>query len=151
MAKRAGRPPSTQDALEDYLPYLVNRLASLGQAVQNKQLAVNGVNVVTLRTLSLLHIQDGRTVNEIAALAFAEQSTASRAIDAMVTAGLVERRISEKDMRRREIVLTEKGREVLRACWPLMEDHYARIMRDVAPADLQVCRRVLARMIDNIR
>ena len=149
--KEWGQPPATQHALESYLPYLINRLASLGQIRQNRELNAHGLTIVTLRTLSLLHIQDGRTVNEIAALAFAEQSTASRAIDGMVSAGLVERRISDKDLRRREIALTQAGRDLLLASWPLMVEHVAVITHDIAEADLEVCRRVLARMIDNLR
>ena len=80
--RRVGQPPHTQAALEDFVPYLVNRLASAGQSAQNKRLAAAGINTVTLRTLSALHIQNGLTVNEITARAFAEQlQTAGYATD----------------------------------------------------------------------
>lgn len=149
--KRPNQPPGTQDALEEYVPYLVNRLASVGQTAQNRRLAACDINTVTLRTLSVLHIQDGLTVNEITARAFAEQSTASRAIDAMVMAGLVERRVSAKDMRRREIGLTETGSALLHRCWPQMEDHYAVMTDGIDPEDIRICRRVLLQMIANLR
>ncbi|WP_218018055.1 MarR family winged helix-turn-helix transcriptional regulator [Sphingomonas azotifigens] len=145
------RPPETQDALERNLSYLVNRLSAVGQAAQNRRLAACGVNTVTLRTLSVLYIQDGLTVNEITARAFAEQSTASRAIDSMVTAGLLERRIPPGDQRRREIGLTEAGRALLLQCWPHMAEHNARLVEGIDADDLETCRRVLARMIENVR
>jgi DNA-binding MarR family transcriptional regulator len=145
------RPPETQEELEAYVPYLVNRLASLGQNAQNRRLGTYGISNVTLRTLSILHIQDGLTVNEIAARAFAEQSTASRAVDAMVTEGLVERRIPDEDMRRREIVTTDAGRALLHECWPLMNDHYALLSEGIDPGDIETCRRVLLRMLDNLQ
>lgn len=145
------QPPETQDALERNLSYLVNRLSAVGQAAQNRRLAACGVNTVTLRTLSVLYIQDGLTVNEITARAFAEQSTASRAIDSMVTAGLLERRIPPGDQRRREIGLTPAGRALLLACWPHMAEHNARLVEGIDTADIEVCRRVLARMIENVR
>jgi DNA-binding MarR family transcriptional regulator len=151
VAKHGPTPPETQEALEDYVPYLVNRLASLGQATQNKKLGSSGISTVTLRTLSILHIHKALTVNEVAARAFAEQSTASRAIDGMVSAGLVERQISIKDQRRREIALTNAGRALLYACWPLMEDHYDRLSDGISAEDIDTCRQVLSRMIENLK
>ena len=150
-SRKPGRPPETQGQLEAYVPYLVNRLASFGQNAQNRRLAGHGISNVTLRTLSVLHIQNGLTVNEIAARAFADQSTASRAIDAMVAEGLVERRIPDQDMRRREIVLTDVGSALLHECWPLMENHYALLSEGIDPGEIETCRRVLLRMLDNLQ
>lgn len=150
-SEAVSQPPETQAALERNLSYLVNRLSSVGQAAQNRRLAACGVNTVTLRTLSILYIQDGLTVNEITARAFAEQSTASRAIDSMVQAGLLERRIPPNDLRRREIGLTEAGRALLLQCWPHMAEHNRRLVDGIDDAELDTCRRVLARMIENVR
>ena len=144
------RPPSTWDELERYLPYLVNRLASLGQIVQNHALHERGINLVFLRTLSILNIEDGLTINEISARIFAEQSSTSRAIDAMVSLGLVERRIPDRDQRRREISLTERGRRQLRESWPAMERYFEQLVDGISDEDRDVCRRVLARMIANV-
>ncbi|MEJ2624267.1 MAG: MarR family winged helix-turn-helix transcriptional regulator [Pseudolabrys sp.] len=149
--KRFGGPPQTTEDLHHHIPYLVNRLASSWNAEQNKRLGTCGINSVTLRTLSVLHIHEKLTVNEIAALAFAEQSTASRAIDAMVTSGLVERQISDQDLRRREVVLTDAGRKLLDASWPTMDEHYALMTRDIAAEEIAVCGRVLLRMIENLK
>lgn len=148
---RRRRPPHTQEELEAHVPYLVNRLASFGQVAQNRRLGACGIGNVTLRTLSVLHIEGSLTVNEIAARAFTEQSTASRAIDAMVTDGLVERRVPDEDMRRREIVLTESGRALLHKCWPLMEEHFALLSEGIDPDEIDVCRRVLLRMLENLQ
>lgn len=146
-----GHPPASYGELEAYVPYLVNRLASLGQIAQNRRLSENGISLVFLRTLSILNIEDGLTINEIAARAFADQSTASRAIDTMVSSGLVERRTPESDQRRREIILTDAGREQLRRCWPQMENYYASLSAGIDPEDLATCRRVLSMMIENLR
>lgn len=142
--------PASQEDLERYLPYLVNRLAILGQATQNRLLAASGINLVILRTLSLLHIDDGLTINEIAARAFTEQSTTSRAVDAMVAQGLVERRIPQADQRRREIVMTPAGREQLKESWPAMASYFDAIGAGTNEAERETCRRVLLRMIDNL-
>lgn len=149
--KRKPAPPQTQEELESYVPYLVNRLSSFGQAAQNRRLSANGLNVVTLRALSVLHIHGTLTVNEIAARAFAEQSTASRAIDAMVQAGLVERRISQADQRRRELALTPAGSDLLHASWPAAETHFEILSEGIDADDIAVCRRVLLQMIENAK
>lgn len=149
--KDKATPPQSQTELESYVPYLVNRLASLGQVAQNRRLSENGVGVVVLRALSILGIDEGLTVNEIADRAFADQSSASRTVESMVAAGLVERHTPEHDLRRREIALTEAGREKLRECWPLMEDYYASLLTGIGEEDLAACRRVLVQMIANLR
>ena len=80
-----------REELETYIPYLLNRLANRWNADQNGDLSAHGINGTALRALSVLLIHKTLTVNEIAAYAAVEQSNASRAIDSMVMAGLVER------------------------------------------------------------
>ena len=143
-------PPRSQDELENYLPYLVNRLANLGQAAQNRLLSVNGVNLVILRTLSILHIEDALMINEIAARTFTEQSSTSRAIDAMVSQGLVERRIPERDQRQRVIVLTPEGREQLLKNWPAMAEYFEVLSEGITAAERKAFRGVLIRMLANL-
>ncbi|MEP6867206.1 MAG: MarR family winged helix-turn-helix transcriptional regulator [Novosphingobium sp.] len=144
------KPPRSQDELESYLPYLVNRLAVLGQAVQNRQLSANGINLVILRTLSILHIEDALTINEIAARTFTEQSSTSRAIDAMVSQGLVERRIPERDQRQRVIALTPLGREQLFNNWPAMAEYFDVLSEGISAAERNVLRDMLIRMLANL-
>lgn len=144
------QPPRSYDELQQFLPYLVNRLASTGQGRQNRILQESGINVLTLRALSVLHIEDGLTINEIAAHTFTEQSSTSRAIDAMVSQGLVERRIPEQDQRRREVVLTDKGRERLLSAWPSMDRYFSRILQGITPAERDMCRSIIQRMLANL-
>lgn len=143
-------PPRSQDELESYLPYLVNRLAVLGQAAQNRLLTANGINLVILRTLSILHIEDGLTINEIAARTFTEQSSTSRAIDAMVSQGLVERRIPEHDQRQRVIILTPLGREQLLRNWPAMAEYFDVLIEGITAAERKAFRNVLIRILANL-
>ena len=94
-------PPRTKDQLQNYIPYLFNRLANRWNLDQNRDLSEHGVNNVVFRTLSVLFIYKTLTVNEIAVLAVTEQSTASRMVESMVSSGLVKREIAEEDQRRR--------------------------------------------------
>jgi DNA-binding MarR family transcriptional regulator len=144
-------PPRTKDQLQNYIPYLFNRLSNRWNLDQNRDLAVHGVNNVVFRTLSVLYIYKTLTVNEIAVLAVTEQSTASRMVDSMVSSGLVKREIAEEDQRRRVVALTADGEALLRKIWPIMENNYDRLIEGIDPDDIEICARVLARMVENIR
>ncbi len=144
-------PPRTKDQLQNYIPYLFNRLSNRWNLDQNRDLSDYGINNVVFRTLSVLYIYKTLTVNEIAVLAVTEQSTASRAVDSMVSSGWVEREIAEEDQRRRLVALTAAGEVLLRKIWPIMEKNYGKLIDGIDPDDIEVCARVLARMVENIR
>lgn len=146
-----GAPPATNAALEAQLSYLVNRLASHAQAKLGAMLKQSGTSLIVLRTLSVLHIEHGLTINEIAERTFSEQSKASRTIDSMVMAGLVERHTPDNDLRRREVVMTQAGRELFLACWPQMEAFNALVSSGISEQDLATTRRVLLAMTANLR
>jgi len=76
---------------------------------------------------------------------------ASRTIDAMVLAGLVERHTPDNDLRRREVVLTPAGRDLLLTCWPQMEAFHAIVAQGISDEDLATTRRVLLAMTANLR
>ena len=144
-------PPRTRDQLQSYIPYLFNRLSNRWNLDQNRDLSEHSVNNVVFRTLSVLYIYKTLTVNEIAVLAVTEQSTASRTVDSMVASGLVKREIAEEDQRRRVVALTADGESLLRKIWPVMVKNYDRLINGIAPDDIEVCARVLAKMVENIR
>src|ERR1700746_2366242 len=144
-------PPRTNDQLQNYIPYLFNRLSNRWNLDQNRDLSEHGVNNVVFRTLSVLYIYKSLTVNEIADLAVTEQSTASRVIESMVSSGWVKREIAEEDQRRRVVALTADGEVLLRKIWPIMEKNYDRLVSGIDPDDIEVCARVLAKMVENIR
>jgi DNA-binding MarR family transcriptional regulator len=69
----------------------------------------------------------------------------------MVSSGLVKREIAEEDQRRRVVALTADGEALLRKIWPIMEKNYERLTAGIDPEEIEVCARVLARMVENIR
>jgi DNA-binding MarR family transcriptional regulator len=144
-------PPKSKDQLQNYIPYLFSRLSNSWNTDQNRDLSEHGINNLVFRTLSVLYIYKSLTVNEIADLAVTEQSTASRVIESMVSSGWVKREIAEEDQRRRLVALTADGEALLRQIWPVMEKNYDKLTDGINPDDIEVCARVLARMIDNIR
>lgn len=144
-------PFAKPEELFAHIPYLVSRLASSWNAELGRRLESCGITTTMLRALSLLHIFRTLTVNEIAELAIAEQSSASRAVDQLVVAGLVERRISQTDQRRREVVLSKRGESLLRGTWPIMTSGYARLAAGIDPEALATTARTLVQMMENMR
>ena len=143
-------PPATPEELRAYLPYLVNRLSHRISADQNRFLTTMGLSNAALRTLSVLHIYETLTVNEISVLAVVEQSSASRTVDQMLATGLVTRRNGAQDQRRREVALTREGLTLLRKVWPKVAQRADRLTEGIAREDIDLCARVLSRMIDNV-
>ncbi len=156
-AQRANKARDADDAgllsdkqdLENYIPYLLNRLAYRWNLDQSRDLGDYGVSGTVLRALSSLHIFTTLTVNEIATYAAVDQSNASRAIDTMVSSGLVERQIAESDLRRREVVLTDKGRELLKTLWPMMMSNRDRFIANIPEKNLRICADTLRAMLRN--
>jgi DNA-binding MarR family transcriptional regulator len=144
-------PPRTKEQLRNYIPYLLNRLSNRWNLDQSRDLSEHGINNLILRTLAILYIYKTLTINEIAILAVTEQSTASRAIDSMVLSGWVKREIAKEDLRRRVVALTEEGEFLLKKIWPIIEKNYDRLVDGIDSGDIEVCARVLARMVENIR
>jgi DNA-binding MarR family transcriptional regulator len=64
---------------------------------------------------------------------------------------LVQRRISQTDQRRREVVLSKRGESVLRSAWPVMATGYARLAAGIDSEALATTARTLVQMIENMR
>src|SRR6201984_2336534 len=111
-------PPRTRDQLQNYIPYLFNRLANRWNLDQNRDLSEHGIKNVVFGAPPVRFIHKPLPGNEVAVLAVTEQSTASRMVESMVSSGLVKREIAEEDQRRRVVGLTPDGEKLLRKIWP---------------------------------
>jgi len=121
-----GRLPSLGEiGLNQFAPYLINRLSASYNAHLQDVLKDNGMTTAKMRALSILTISPGLTVNELAYLAVVEQSTMSRTLDALEGQGLVRRQSRSDDMRVRELYITELGRTAFSESWPLLYGLYA--------------------------
>jgi DNA-binding MarR family transcriptional regulator len=73
-------------------------------------------------------------LHELASRIVLSRSTLTRAVDRLETAGLLGRERAATDRRGAYAVLTEKGREALRAAWPIyargIHEHFARHLDD---------------------
>lgn len=143
---RQGFPFATREEMENYLPYLLNRLARDWSALQTGALQKLGWTEAMMRIMSSLHAHGQMTVNEVAEISLIDQSSASRVIESLVAEGVVVRRISEKDQRVRTVALTAAGRRKLREIAPTIDAIYAGFVAGLAPDELRTCIDVLRKL-----
>jgi DNA-binding MarR family transcriptional regulator len=150
--REAGRIPTLGEiGLDHFAPYLLNRIVARWNADLAAELKEHDLNTIQMRTLAVLSLMSGATVNELAVYTVTEQSTMSRALDGMERDGLVRRVPREDDMRVREVHVTEQGREAFRKFWPDMHAAFAKMFIGISEAEYETLIRLLTRVLRNIR
>jgi len=137
--------------LDRFAPYLLNRITQSWNVGLTAGLKEHGLNTVQMRTLAVLSIMSGATVNELSVYTVTEQSTMSRSLDGMERDGLIDRLPRRDDMRVREVHVTEKGREAFRRFWPAMHAAFEQMFFGISEAEYAVLIRLLTRVLQNIR
>jgi len=149
--ERERLPTLGEIGLDHFAPYLLNRITARWNADLALDLKEHGLNTIQMRTLAVLSILSGATVNELAVYTVTEQSTMSRALDGMERDGLVRRQNRPGDMRVREVHVTEGGRETFKRFWPTMHAQYERMFEGISDAEYETLIRLLTRVLKNIR
>ena len=107
-------------ALEEFLPFRLNRLAA---EVSEQMSAIYAdrfdLDIPTWRVLATL-AGGGRTAQDIVASTRTHKSTISRAVQDLEARGLVERAISDADRRASMLRLTAAGRKLFQQLLPLV-------------------------------
>jgi MarR family transcriptional regulator, transcriptional regulator for hemolysin len=137
--------------LNHFAPYLINRASARWIAKLAEQLKAFNMTTAQMRTLAVLSINSGQTINDLAALTISEQSTMSRTLDALEDQGFIERRARPEDMRVRKITITDAGRAAFDACWPVMFQSYEAMFKDVDSAEYFAFLSTLQKILRNMR
>ena len=151
-AELAERPYALGElGLQQFAPYLMNRIMGRYNATLRDDLKANGLSTAQMRTLAILAVAEGLTINEIAVYAVIEQSTMSRTLDAMETQGLLRRETEASDNRVRRIYLSDKGRALFDEVWPVMRSAFQTMFAGVDAGDYATFVAVLQKVLRNIR
>ncbi|WP_292898242.1 MarR family winged helix-turn-helix transcriptional regulator [Nitratireductor sp.] len=140
-----------QMGLQQFAPYLMNRIMGRYNATLRQDLRRQGLTVPQVRALAVLAVGDGMSINELSVYTVIEQSTMSRTLDALEAQGLVRREACQDDSRTRHIFLTDKGREEFNRAWPAMHDAFAEMFRDIDDAEYAAFVATLQKILGNIR
>ena len=144
-------PFSSPDELEQYIPYLIARLAHRWRRNQDEKLAPLDIKGTNMRLLSCLSAFGELTIGELSILAVTEQSSVSRAVEQLVIAGLAERNISKLDQRVRTVVLSAQGTAKLDDVAQVINPLYGTLIDGVDQDDLQTCITVLQQILAQTR
>lgn len=137
--------------LENYAPYLMNRIMGRYNAALRTEMAALGLTTPKMRALAVLSVVDGLLIGELAVYAVVQQSTLSRALDSLAHDGLVRRVAHAEDSRATHVFLTERGREANNRLWPHMSEAYESMFRGISDAEKQAFTKTLQIMLRNIR
>lgn len=144
--------PSFADiGLDHFAPYLLNSISARWNSDLQLRLKEHGLTTIQMRTLAVLSIMSGATVNELAVYTVTEQSTMSRALESMVREGLVSRQQRSGDARVREVHSTDKGRKAFQRVWPIMHDSLKGMFDGISDEEYETLIALLTRVLRNIR
>lgn len=140
-----------QIGLQQFAPYLMNRIMGRYNATLREEFRREGRTIAQVRTLAVLSVSDGVAVGDLAVYTVIEQSTLSRTLDALEAEGLVRREPGETDSRIRKVYLTDGGRAEFARAWPAMHDVFERMFDGIDDADYSALIATLQKMLKNIR
>ncbi len=144
-------PSFAEIGLNYFVPYLLNRIAASWNTGLVGELRKFGLTTPQMRTLAVLGISSGLTINELSALTVTEQSTMSRTLDTLEIRGFVSRRPRPSDLRVREVEITPAGREAFDAFWPVMFQHYEQMFRGIGEDEFSQLVATLQKVLRNTR
>lgn len=147
----ADQPLLGELGLEHYAPYLMNRIMGRYNAALSAEMAELGLTTPQMRSLAVLSVIDGILIRELAVYAVVQQSTLSRALDALATAGLIRRQTDVQDSRATRVYMTDSGRETFERLWPHMAASYAAMFKGIGEAERRAFVATLQTMLRNVR
>jgi DNA-binding MarR family transcriptional regulator len=137
--------------LENFAPYLMNRIMGRYNAALSAEMAALGLTTPQMRSLAVLSVIDGILIRELAVYAVVQQSTLSRALDTLNSNGLIRRETDEKDSRATRVFLTDAGRTAYERLWPQMSEASEAMFKGIDEDARRAFVGTLQTMLRNIR
>jgi MarR family transcriptional regulator for hemolysin len=129
----------------------VYRLATVWRREIDERVRAFGLTDATWRPLLYLgRLGDGVRQTDLAAVLMIENPSLVRLIDALERGGLVERLEDTEDRRSKRLWMTPAGRETYGKVAAVHASLADAFVRDVTPAELDLCHSVLDRVLRSI-
>jgi MarR family transcriptional regulator, organic hydroperoxide resistance regulator len=137
--------------LDNYLPYLVNRVGfALVASFTADALKPHGLSIEMWRVLAALSNNGGQRQVDLAAMTSIDVSTLSRLVSRLVRLGLVTRSRSETSNREVVVALTGKGRLLVQRLIPIARKLEKDASGDLSPKELAALKRLLSQVYLNL-
>jgi len=137
--------------LDDFPPYLLNRIVNRINANLGDALKAIGASVQQYRVLAVLIAGNCRSINELAVYTVTEQSTLSKILDRMAAQGLIERQPNSKDGRVVEVCVTADGRAAYDRILPIALAQYEQAVDGLGDEERAQMVETLHRVLENVR
>lgn len=148
---RKDAPDLGEMGLENFAPYLMNRIIGRYNAAMASEMAEQGLTTPQMRSLAVLSVIDGILIRELAVYAVVQQSTLSRALDTLDHNGLIRRETDQQDSRATRVFITDAGREVYGRLWPHMSASYDAMFKGIGEAEKRAFVGTLQSILRNVR
>jgi len=136
--------------LQNYLPYLVNRIGPPIEAGFADDLDRAGVDLQSWRVLAVLSEYGEQPVGAVSQLTSINFSTLSRLLDRMRRKGLVEKRRDGKDGRTVTVRLTATGSGKAEFLIPRALAYEAAMTRDFTKAEVETFKHLLTKLYGSL-
>lgn len=137
-------------ALDDYLPYLINRAGVRLVTHFSLQLRAEGLSIQDWRVLAALVEQDGPRLSDLAERTSIEISTLSRVVGSMEESGLLSRTRASSDARAVTIRLAARGSDVAARLIPAARALEAGALAGLSAAEAAQLKALLRQVYDNL-
>lgn len=136
--------------LNDYLPYLINRLGPSIEEGFAGALADAGISLQMWRVMAVLYEYGDQSVGDLSRLTSIPISTLSRLIDRMAEKDLVARRRDDEDARSVTVHLQKIGREKTEGLIPSAVAYDSYLTRTFSEAELTTFKALLVKFYDGM-
>jgi DNA-binding MarR family transcriptional regulator len=136
--------------LEQYFPYLVNRVGFALVARYQRSLDPYGLSIEMWRVLAVLSSRGELRQVDIARMTSIDASTLSRLVARIIRLGLVTRARSKSNQREVAVRLSAKGRSVVERLIPIARRLEQEAIAGLTPRQQEEAREVLRTMYANL-
>jgi DNA-binding MarR family transcriptional regulator len=131
--------------------HALTRLVRTYQFRDRERVGYHGVTVTQVYALEIVARREPLTVGELAEELGLDKSTASRVVDAMSRAGLVQRAVHPSDGRALALSLTDSGLRTYRGIEADIVSEVARVLRAVSPGSGTDVARFIETLADAVQ
>lgn len=138
--------------LDNALAFWVHRVYQALRVRTLHEFRAHGEEITPEQWIVLVRLweQDGRSQSELGAAIHRDRPTTSRLVDGMERRGLLARRADAAHGRIQRVHLTARGKRLRTKLIPVARDLVARLVAGVSESDLEITRRTLQRLFDNL-
>ncbi|HEX3367477.1 MarR family transcriptional regulator [Phenylobacterium sp.] len=149
-ARALGPPPNSVDpdgefplGPPEYFFYLLFQAARQRDLFFDRELAPVGLNLAQWRSLAIIRRLESCTMTALARYSTVDRTTLTRAVDQLVSRGLIDRSVPDRDRRQVNLSLTEPGKTIYSQAVNILKEHNQEVLAEVDPKRLREATRAL--------